>query len=282
MKNPSIMKMAKMAGDSRVAMKMKQQDAAMKLKKDPMKMKDPMDMKEAPMKLQTTTDKQRDRQRQGDFARDDVRKKKDERIAKMIKERKSKGDKAMKKDSAMGMKKGSAMDMKKGPMKMSEWEKALKKDPNLNKLVAARNKAKKEHGKNSKEYATAQNRVNVAYENAKRHGQTTTSESKTNKATGRTKTTTTVNTPGVGSETTTRVTGKSGDDIKTKKTTKKDSYYVPEGEKGVKTTVSKPGKDKKMDTEDDKTKTRSRKRFRDTKLGRTKIGQKFVKKENRV
>ena len=31
MKNPSLMKMAKMAGDSRVAMKIKQQDAAMKL-----------------------------------------------------------------------------------------------------------------------------------------------------------------------------------------------------------------------------------------------------------
>ena len=102
MKNPSLMKMAKMAGDSRVAMKMKQQDAAMKLKKDPMKMKDPMDMKKdpmmmkkdsamdmkkGPMKLQTTTEKQRDIQRQGDVRRDDVRKKKDERIAKMIKER---------------------------------------------------------------------------------------------------------------------------------------------------------------------------------------------------
>ena len=36
MKNPSLMKMAKMAGNPRVAMKMKQQDAAMKLKKDPL------------------------------------------------------------------------------------------------------------------------------------------------------------------------------------------------------------------------------------------------------
>ena len=51
MKNPSLMKMAKMAGDSRVAMKMKQQDAAMKMKKDPMKMKDPMDMKKDPMMM---------------------------------------------------------------------------------------------------------------------------------------------------------------------------------------------------------------------------------------
>lgn len=193
-----------------------------------------------------------------------------------------KGPMTMKKGSAMDMKKGSAMDMKKSPMNLSEWEKALKRDPNLNNLVAARNKAKKEHGKNSKEYATAQNRVNVAYENAKRHGQTTTSESKTNKVTGRTKTTTTVNTPGVGSETTTRVTGRSGGDIKSKKVTEKDSYYVPVGERGKTTEVTKAGKDSKLGTGDDKKKTRTKKRFRDTKLGRTKVGQKFVKKENRV
>ena len=58
MKNPSIMKMAKAAGDNRVAMKMKNEaamqmkkQAAMKMKKDPMKMKDPMDMKKDPMMM---------------------------------------------------------------------------------------------------------------------------------------------------------------------------------------------------------------------------------------
>ena len=52
MKNKAVMKMAKMAGDSRTAMKMKAEDAAMKMKKQSaMKMKDPMDMKKDPMKM---------------------------------------------------------------------------------------------------------------------------------------------------------------------------------------------------------------------------------------
>ena len=51
MKNPSIMKMAKAAGDNRVAMKMKN-EAAMQMKKQAaMKMKDPMDMKKDPMMM---------------------------------------------------------------------------------------------------------------------------------------------------------------------------------------------------------------------------------------
>ena len=51
MKNKAVMKMAKMAGDSRTAMKMKN-EAAMKMKKQSaMKMKDPMDMKKDPMKM---------------------------------------------------------------------------------------------------------------------------------------------------------------------------------------------------------------------------------------
>ena len=142
MKNPSLMKMAKMAGDSRVAMKMKQQDAAMKLKKDPMK------MKTDPMKLQTTTDKQRDIQRQGDFARDDVRKKKDERIIKMIKERR----KTTKKPSPKAMKKASAL-------KKDDYEKALKNDPKLEKYIANR----KNLEKGSAEYGINQHKINTAY-----------------------------------------------------------------------------------------------------------------------
>ena len=147
MKNPSLMKMAKMAGDSRVAMKMKQQDAAMKLKKDPMQ------MKTDPMKLQTTTDKQRDIQRQGDFARDDVRKKKDERIAEMIKERtKSKKQETIAKKSPKAMKKGSAM-------KKDDYKKALKNDPKLEKYIANR----KNLEKGSAEFGINQHKINTAY-----------------------------------------------------------------------------------------------------------------------
>jgi len=147
MKNPSLMKMAKMAGDSRVAMKMKQQDAAMKMKKDPMK------MKTDPMKLQTTTDKQRDIQRQGDFARDDVRKKKDERIAEMIRERnKSKKLDPVAKKSPKAMKKASAL-------KKDDYKKALKNDPKLEKYIANRKNLKK----GSAEFGINQHKINTAY-----------------------------------------------------------------------------------------------------------------------
>ena len=58
----------------------------------------------------------------------------------------------------------------KSPMKADPWSKAVKQDPNLTNLVKARNAAKAKHGKDSTEYATAQNRVNVAYQDAKTHG----------------------------------------------------------------------------------------------------------------
>ena len=160
----------------------------------------------------------------------------------------------------------------------SDWETALKNDPNLANLVKARNEAKEKHGKDSNEYHTAQNRVNVAYKNAKRHGVT---ETKDEKRGGKVNVTT-KNVPGVGSETVKEVTDKDGNVKKIKTTSEKDSYYVPEGEKGSETTIVKPGKDEKIGTDDDKKKKRNKKRFRDTKLGRTKVGQKFVKKENRV
>ena len=158
MKNPSLMKMAKVAGNNRVAMKMKQQDAAMKMKKepmkmkkDPMKMKDPMDMKKDPM---------------------------------------------MMKKEPMMMKKGSAMDMKKDPMKMKKkspmkkdsdgdgipdtidadgnktigpknkpkkksdpYAKALKKDPKLPEYI----KKRKSLTKGTPEYNANQNKINKAY-----------------------------------------------------------------------------------------------------------------------
>jgi hypothetical protein len=51
MKNKAVMKMAKMAGDSRTAMKMKNESAMKMKKQSAMKMKDPMDMKKNPMMM---------------------------------------------------------------------------------------------------------------------------------------------------------------------------------------------------------------------------------------
>ena len=51
MKNKAVMKMAKMAGDSRTAMKMKNESAMKMKKQSAMKMKDPMDMKKDPMMM---------------------------------------------------------------------------------------------------------------------------------------------------------------------------------------------------------------------------------------
>jgi len=105
MKNPSVMKMAKMAGDSRSAMKMKKDP--MKMKKDPMKMKDPMDMKKDPMMMKKEPMK-------------------------------------MKKEP-MKMKKNSAMDMKKGSvMKKIKQDDKSKLRKNLDKALVKRkiNRAK--------------------------------------------------------------------------------------------------------------------------------------------
>ena len=100
MKNKAVMKMAKMAGDSRTAMKMKN-EAAMKMKKQSaMKMKDPMDMKKDPMMMKKEP-------------------------MKMKKE-----PMKMKKEP-MKMKKGSAMDMKKEPMKMKKGSAMKKKADNI-------------------------------------------------------------------------------------------------------------------------------------------------------
>ena len=130
MKNPSIMKMAKMAGDSRTAMKMKNESAMKMKKQSAMKMKDPMDMKKDPMKMKKEPMK-------------------------------------MKKNSAMDMKKGpmkmkkgSAMDMKKGSaMKKDDYDKALKNDPQLEKYIAKR----KTLEKGTAAFGNNQYRINTAY-----------------------------------------------------------------------------------------------------------------------
>jgi len=111
MKNKAVMKMAKMAGDSRTAMKMKN-EAAMKMKKQSaMKMKDPMDMKKDPMKMK----------------KDPMKMKKEP--MKMKKE-----PMKMKKEP-MKMKKGSAMDMKKEPMKMKKGSAMKKKTDDDDKFM---------------------------------------------------------------------------------------------------------------------------------------------------
>ena len=255
MKNPSIMKMAKMAGDSRTAMKMKN-EAAMKMKKAAMKMKDPMDMKKDPMMMKK------------DSAMD------------------------MKKEP-MKMKKGSAMDMKKDPMKMKKkspmkkdsdgdgipdfvdadtkpakigpknkkdpYAEAKKRDPKLPEYIKQRKGLKK----GTVEYNRVQNKINKAYGKGPMRGveekATTLGSRKVTK----------ISTPGV-------------ERLKTVNTNTKRKTKRKDLIKGTVTTdKQKRGRDKQFDTADDKFKSRTRKMFRETKLGKTKLGQKLVAKKNR-
>ena len=150
------------------------------------------------------------------------------------------------------------------------WAEALKNDPNLSKLVQERDK----HEKGTDAYAEAQNRVNKAYENAKRHNVKTETTSKTNPVTGRTKTTETVTTPGIGTETTITKKKKDGTTTKQKVDTVPDDYYEDEDATREK---QKQGKDQEFGTEDDKKK--KKKKFKDTKLGKFLSGKN--KKDNK-
>ena len=150
------------------------------------------------------------------------------------------------------------------------WAEALKNDPNLSNLVKERDK----YEKGTDEYAAAQNRVNKAYENAKRHNVKTETTSKTNPVTGRTKETTVVTTPGIGTETT--ITKKKKDDTITKQKVDNvpDDYYEDEDATRSK---QKQGKDQEFGTEDDKKK--KKKKFKDTKLGQFLTGKNKKKKD---
>ena len=262
MKNPSIMKMAKMAGDSRTAMKMKN-EAAMKMKKAAMKMKDPMDMKKDPMMMK----------------KDPMKMKKNSAMD-------------MKKEP-MKMKKGSAMDMKKDPMKMKKkspmkkdsdgdgipdfvdadtkgakigpknkkdpYAEAKKRDPKLPEYIKQRKGLKK----GTVEYNRVQNKINKAYGKGPMRGveekATTLGSRKVTK----------ISTPGV-------------ERLKTVNTNTKRKTKRKDLIKGTVTTdKQKRGRDKQFDTADDKFKSRTRKMFRETKLGKTKLGQKLVAKKNR-
>ncbi len=158
------------------------------------------------------------------------------------------------KDSSMKRMKDSAM--KKDPDPFFE---AMKKDPNLRKLVEERNK----HKKGTDEYAAAQNRINKAYENAKRHNVKTETTSKTNPVTGRKKETTVETTPGIGTKTTITKSKQDGTVTKQKVDDVPDSYYKDEEATREK---QKRGKDKEFGTEDDKKK--KKKKFKDTKVGK--------------
>jgi len=103
MKNPSMAKMVKMAGNNRVAAKMKAEEA-MKMKKA-MKLKEPMKMKKEPMEFNA---KLRQASKEG-------------KIKGKFKEIVDAAPK-MKKGEAMKMKKGEAMKMKE-PMKLDEADK---------------------------------------------------------------------------------------------------------------------------------------------------------------
>ena len=146
---------------------------------------------------------------------------------------------------------------------------AMKKDPNLRKLVEERNK----HKKGTDEYAAAQNRINKAYENTKRHNVTSTTETKR----GGRKEVTTTTTPGIGVETKKTKRDAEGNIIKTKTDNVPDSYYKDEEATREK---QKRGKDKEFGTEDDKKK--KKKKFKDTKVGKfLGVGQGDKRKKRR-
>tara|TARA_A100001201_G_scaffold125135_1_gene109376 strand:- start:332 stop:1210 length:879 start_codon:yes stop_codon:yes gene_type:complete len=172
------------------------------------------------------------------------------------------------KDSSMKRMKNSPMHKDPDP-----FFEALKKDPNLRKLVEERNK----HKKGTDEYAAAQNRINKAYENTKRHNVKTETTSKTNPVTGRTKDTTVETTPGIGTETTITKRKKDGTITKQKVDTVPSDYYEDEDATRSK---QKQGKDKEFGTEDDKKK--KKKKFKDTRVGQfLGVGQGDKRKKRR-
>ena len=92
------------------------------------------------------------------------------------------------------------------------YAKALKKDPKLGEYVKTRSSSEK----GSDEYNSAQNKINVAYGNKTRHGETSATTTK-----GKTKTTTS-NVPGVSSKSTSTKTTRGGKKTVTKKTLSND------------------------------------------------------------
>lgn len=136
---------------------------------------------------------------------------------------------------------------------------ALKNDPKLPEYI----KKRKTLEKGSAEWNANQNKINKAYGKGPMRDQKV--ETKENDR----KTVTVTDTPGVST-----VTEKKKDN-KEKKTT------VDHIEGTVTTEKTKAGPDKQMGTDDDKKKTKKRKKFAETKFGKSKVGQVFVSKKNK-
>ena len=168
-------------------------------------------------------------------------------------------------------------------------------DSNMTNLVSRRNELRDSGDTSSKEYQEIQNRINKSYGNSTRHGKTTNT---TTSKDGRSSTTTT-HTPGVGTQETKTVYDKDGNPKKVKHNDTRDDYYG-----GEKTKTKYKGDDVAnfkdedgdghpdaylneatggldADTIEGDTKTKQRKKYKDTKVGKSKIGRLFVSKKNR-
>ena len=143
--------------------------------------------------------------------------------------------------------------------KKDPYAEAKKRDPKLPEYIKQRKGLKK----GTVEYNRIQNKINKAYGKGPMRGveekATTLGSRKVTK----------ISTPGV-------------ERLKTVNTNTKRKTKRKDLIKGTVTTdKQKRGRDKQFDTADDKFKSRTRKMFRETKLGKTKLGQKLVDKKNR-
>ena len=143
--------------------------------------------------------------------------------------------------------------------KKDPYAEALKNDPKLPEYI----KKRKTLEKGSAEWNANQNRINKAYGKGPMRDQTV--ETKENDR----KTVTVTDTPGVST-----VTEKEKDN-------KKKTTTVDHQEGTVTKEKIKAGPDKQLGTDDDKKKTKKRKKFAETKLGKSKVGQIFVSKKNK-
>lgn len=138
---------------------------------------------------------------------------------------------------------------------------ALKRDSNLPSYI----KKRKTLTKGTPEYNANQNRINKAYGKGPMRDVSTEVKKDNNR-----KKVTVKDTPGV-------------EKVKVKEKDKKIKTTTTNQIKGTVTKDKvKAGKDKKIGTDDDKKKSRTRKKFSETKLGKSKLGQKLVKKENKI
>ena len=166
------------------------------------------------------------------------------------------------KDSMYNKNKDSMYNKNKDSMykKNDPYADALKRDPKLPEYI----KKRKTLEKGSAEWNANQNRINKAYGKGPMRDQTTEVKKENDR-----KTVTVTDTPGVST-----VTEKEKDNKK--KTTTVDHQAGTVTKDKV-----KAGKDGELGTDDDKKKTKTRKKFAETKFGKSKLGQKLVSKKNK-